>query len=793
MERNRGSITVFMTFVLLIMIGFICVMLEGARYYETKAFTKSSLYAASEATATEYYRPLFQDYHVFYMARGSKGEEEFLGEKMNRYLDYSLSPAINNTLWKYTYSKMQKNLVTPELDKFAIKNVVSAVNDGGNNFQLQAVSFMQYKSIDILKDKLLQNLQLLNSVQNTSKVLEQKVQAQESMGELDKDVLKIMQYIDGIKVTQKGRVKISDYFSKQMSPLPVGQQNMSINQSELWIKLKNKYIDVNNCFKQMISCYDLITEIEEEMELARSEFQEGSESKKKEKDLLSKESELAIEKEVEFTRLNQLRGVIIQHALNIKKCNNSAINVMKELEGKQIKANREVEKYEKVLEKQKDSLEKDVYDDLNDDSKKMKEYVGNSASEQSEIQRIRNMQPLLEENNLILDEIVALLKERANSGCELKQEMRDSYVSCIERFKNYHYKELSFDYSKLKLDENVQNPITKMKSLLGTSIFKLVVSPEQKISKKSLGQADELWKEYGSGSKNSSDKTDTKIGDIMSNIDEEEVSGLFKTNEEIDVLGDVKEFILFVQYLKEHLSSFVPKDKQREKVDSLHAIDYEQEYLAISQSEDKQNIQGVVERIVALRTVMNFLSILADKEKASLAYETAVLLVGFTGLEPLIELTKTLILIVWSFDESLVDTAAIIQGNDVPFFKSAKNFLLSYQELLLVDNDLIMKKAKRYSDSNNSLNGFGYDEYMMLFLMIQGRDKLSYRALDLIDANMKLRYTKEFDIRKTIYGFTYKGEFTCKNKFLLLPVTGMLNLDKELCWKFQMDISNYYS
>ena len=86
-----------------------------------------------------YYRPLFEDYHVFFMARGRQAADELVSEKVNGYLEYMLYPSKENMLWKFTLSKLKSNLVAPQMLNRKVEEVASAVDNGGKYFEKEAI------------------------------------------------------------------------------------------------------------------------------------------------------------------------------------------------------------------------------------------------------------------------------------------------------------------------------------------------------------------------------------------------------------------------------------------------------------------------------------------------------------------------------------------------------------------------------------------------------------------------------------------------------------------------------
>lgn len=86
MRKLRGEITVFLSLMLLIFLGFFAVLIEGIRVRNAKTSGERALNLGMSSAFAEYYRPLWEEYHLFGVAR--TGLEERVKEYM--VLDYGL-------------------------------------------------------------------------------------------------------------------------------------------------------------------------------------------------------------------------------------------------------------------------------------------------------------------------------------------------------------------------------------------------------------------------------------------------------------------------------------------------------------------------------------------------------------------------------------------------------------------------------------------------------------------------------------------------------------------------------
>ena len=88
-NSNKGSITIFATLTLVIVLSLIATCIENARVSVASASVERYLAGSIDATMTEYYRPLFEDYKLFYLDKGvddASLEKSLLEEQINSYL-----------------------------------------------------------------------------------------------------------------------------------------------------------------------------------------------------------------------------------------------------------------------------------------------------------------------------------------------------------------------------------------------------------------------------------------------------------------------------------------------------------------------------------------------------------------------------------------------------------------------------------------------------------------------------------------------------------------------------------
>ena len=216
------------------------------------------------------------------------------------------------------------------------------------------------------------------------------------------------------------------------------------------------------------------------------------------------------------------------------------------------------------------------------------------------------------------------------------------------------------------------------------------------------------------------------------------------------------------RYLEKFCGGAAGNDRNMDKV-----LAYEMEYIIAGKKSDSENLGAVVSRLLLLRTVANFGTLWSSAERRDTAYAAAAAIVGFTGMEPLIRLTQSILMVVWAMSESLVDVAALLQGKNVPIIKRSQQLQMDFRELFGIRRELIQKKAKEVQNGGLSMN---YKDYLHVFFVSESQSIKLYRLMDLIQWNMEKKYNHNFQLQNTVYSITVKGSFCFQTRFFRMPV-----------------------
>ena len=137
---------------------------------------------------------------------------------------------------------------------------------------------------------------------------------------------------------------------------------------------------------------------------------------------------------------------------------------------------------------------------------------------------------------------------------------------------------------------------------------------------------------------------------------------------------------------------------------------YPLEYLIGGKSADEQNMEVVAAKLLVIREIDNYLMLLRDEVKRA---EADAIGVAAASLVPWVgPVVSQGILIYWAYEESVADLQKLFRGEEIPLIKS----------------------VGEESFSGYSLN---YEDYLYLLLLMQRRDELTIRAMDMIEVDIR--------------------------------------------------------
>jgi hypothetical protein len=790
LRKENATITVYLSLILMMLLSLIFTIIEGARVSTAGIFAERALSTATDSVLAEYYGPLWEEYHLLGYDAGegnTKEKADGLEETLSDYMSYTLNPGKDLA---EDQVEGALNLMGLSLDLAEVEDQVRLMDYEGELFRNEAVEYMKYNTAADAIEVLLDKLSLLEKPKKVSVIYEEKLKAEEKLADIDRSVLRLMELFDGlctskkgIRFDKKGKLQMNRYNIKMFYTGETTASQVSINHDAVFQAWKRSYSnpadDIGLMKQRLKEVEELTIQLREiDMQLQNletalsgtpsesnqqiSEYMEAiSQLQSERAALASKKQKLIQTTESDCNRLNREIGEVLSLL-------QEATAIIDKITVSASAAAPLIEKFEQRLTKEEGYLGTELLQELTESLTQMKQYsnasgdVGYSAMKDT----LKKNRELLLNVRAFFNQCLSELKKYNYSSC---QKLLDSIRMQLS---NYRVTELSMDYSTLVMTKDKpSDPVEAVRDAVNNGLTAMVTDPE-KISDKMLLEGRLPSEEIGMFLQ----ETDygALITDFMKEFTiEGKASGMQNimncftdTDTLFAMLGSglnkASEHLLFQEYLKEYFETYATDS---ETVRKPSALNYEQEYLLYGKLADRDNLSSLVGRLIFLRLSANFVTLLGDRVRVQEALVAATALVGFTGLPILISITKTVLLIIWSFAEALVDVCALLQGKEVPVLK--KGFILALPEMFLLNRNYLQTKVPMLEQSKVSLS---YPDYLYLFLLLKNKKELAYRAMDLIQENINLRYDDIFRFSDCLYGFQVKAEFSTANKFIAIPM-----------------------
>ncbi len=216
-------------------------------------------------------------------------------------------------------------------------------------------------------------------------------------------------------------------------------------------------------------------------------------------------------------------------------------------------------------------------------------------------------------------------------------------------------------------------------------------------------------------------------------------------------LEKVQDKVLLAEYVKSHFGRYTePKEGT--------PLAYEAEYIISGKKSDKAALKDVADGIIAMRAGLNMISMLKDGQKKAECLGLAAALVGFTGLPVLIKIMQVVLMGTWSLAEAIVDCRTLLKGEKVPIIKGNTEWCLSLTN--------VRNFAGSSFEGISAETGFSYEDYLRIMLIGLDETEMSFRAMDMIQANMAEKENEDFRISDCISDATIQAEYKVPKVFI---------------------------
>lgn len=763
---KKGSITVFLSLVLVLLFSFLLTTLEAARLRGATAYLSMVTELAGDSFLAAYYYPLFQNYRLFGVDAGRQEDhsvEDFIKENLEENLVFGMEGLEGGVL--------QFQETSAEILEYT-----TLLSNGETEFLTQIRQQAVLDGVSLALEELFSE-ELFTEAGVVGEIYREQEEALAVTATVTEELVKLMELADGIRMKnggiafdKNGKMQGKDTFIKQLMPMEQSEIKSAYENTEVFRTISAGFFradiaaqnvqtliaDADALEKKITKSENRIAGYEEKLEKVKEILEAGQEEQEStylaELEARIEELEDSIEKEEEKIeayqedRKNKLSQIKKQYNTIQKKLQavegllEDALDIADRLEKKQKVAGIAVGAYETFLEGMKASVSEELYRVFEKELEKMKLYAGLDEKGFS-VEVIRGS---LENNQ-------ELLKELSLSGfSEKRLEEADEEMEEIKtRMKEYTAEGLWFTYGDIVVAEQTWETVTgALGELLTTGILSLVGIAKEDVSDREID---------GTELPSACLEKENILEELMTCM--EEVQALFQSGGIGEVLESAGNTLLDGTALELYSRNYF--HSYGEEV-SYTKLAYEREYLIFGAEKDKSNLLSVVLHLVAIRTLLCMVMLLKSPEKMDRLEMLSAGIAGLTGIPVLAAAVKYSMLLLWSVEEALIEVAALLQGKRIAVVGTGE---VEFEELFSMNKATITQKATDFPEGI----GADYRDYLTLLSLTRGTTERAYRAMDLIQENIRYRYNDSFRIRNVVT----KVAFCAKTELQQLFDTGV--------------------
>lgn len=757
-----------MSLVLVLLFSFLMTTLEAARIRGATAYLSMLSELAGDSFLATYYYPLFQNYRLFGV---DAGEEEgyFSEEGMEEMLKDNITfgtDGLSGGLLRF-----QSTGVTG----LEYKTILS---DGGTEF------LRQIRQQTVLDGFSLALRELFSEEQFTEagvvgEIYREQEEALAVTATVTAELLNLMELVDGIRMGEQGiafaedgKMQANESFIKQLLPLEQAEIKAGYDNTEVFRAISGGFFQadraagrIESLIVQAQSLGNSIAWAEHMIFGYQVQIKELKEEYQAEKERLEKEKEpdetelLKLEKRLEEVKLllqaeeNAKRGYEISRSTALYEAKTQyrelkekleavqsllkeALKVVERLEKKQWAAKLAVEAYEIFLDGMQPKLSEELYQVFLEELDKMRIYAGLEERGFS----LELIEQSLQSNQTLLEEL-SLSGFSEGKLFTVLEEM----ASVKRRMASYTVDGLWFSYGEIVVAKETRKNVTGFLSeLLTTGVLSLVGVSEEEQSDRSLS---------GEDLPSAGLEKEGLLEELMACIDE--VRALFQTGGIGEVLLAAGNAALDETALELYSMRYFHSYGEDTPYTRLN---YEREYLIFGHEEDKSNLLSMVLYLVAIRALLSMVMILKQPDRMVQLEALSTGVAGFTGIPVLAAVVKYSVLLLWSVEEALVEVSALLQGKRIPVVGVGT---VSFEELFFINKAVIERKSQRIPDGI----GASYQDYLALVSLTKGTKEKVYRAMDLIQENIRFRYNDSFRMRNVVTELSFHTKAKLKPLF----------------------------
>lgn len=194
-QRKEGSITVFLTFIFLVIIALGCGMIELARGSVAQDQAQRLLRIGTESLQAEYSEPMYREYHLFFLEDAGKSYEDTIQFYINKNLEKNNPVSVTD-------------MFDGTLEEVSVTDKTYVTEDGGQAMLNQICEYMKREGVSQMLENVKAQKGALDSMQEESEELEKTAAEQKEEAEDGRNLIEWMKNVDGVCVKGGKQVPI---------------------------------------------------------------------------------------------------------------------------------------------------------------------------------------------------------------------------------------------------------------------------------------------------------------------------------------------------------------------------------------------------------------------------------------------------------------------------------------------------------------------------------------------------------------------------------------------------------
>lgn len=226
MKKARGSVTVMLTLVGVLILAMVGTCVETARYAACAGQGTEVLRVGADALLTEYSRPLYDHYGLFFL--------EDNGEPLEKVMDRYISDSLQNKAGFMDFLK-------GELTSLEVKEKTLVGDHKAEPLMREIVAYMERFATTEGLQKLMKKIGKFSEAEEQADQIEESVEEEREDKKLDDRIVRLMNLVDGIRISDSGKVTGTSWFAKKYAvKKDFDGADFGIQEATIWKAMKPK-------------------------------------------------------------------------------------------------------------------------------------------------------------------------------------------------------------------------------------------------------------------------------------------------------------------------------------------------------------------------------------------------------------------------------------------------------------------------------------------------------------------------------------------------------------------------